>query len=516
MTHSLQTDRRRLILQASALAGAALTPAAWTSAVAQARLPEDPFRLGVASGEPEPDGVVLWTRLAPRPTEPGFGMGSAPVRVGWEIAEDESLKRVVRRGRTLAVAEAGHSVHVEVQGLEPDRWYWYRFVAGGYSSPVARTRTAPLPGATPDRLKLAFASCQKWEDGYYAAHAGIAADAPDLVLFLGDYIYERKPSDRALRRHPEGEAADLAGYRLRHAWYKADPDLQAAHAAAPWLVTWDDHEVANDYGGDAAGAESGPAFLARRAAAYQVYYENMPLRRRSRPVGPAMSLYRSLGWGDLAALDMLDTRQYRPAPTCLAEIDPKDSKRIPANCAERDAPARSLLGATQEAWLHRRLRSSRARWNLMGQQYLMGPLGLDKGQVSNDGWDGYVQTRRRLMETWRDHRVSNPVVLGGDIHTFFAGDLALKHGDRPVATEFVGGSISSKGIENRNLGPLRFFNPHLKYAEGETRGYGLIEVGRDAARIAFRGVADATVRGSPVRDIAAFAIASGEAGVKPA
>jgi alkaline phosphatase D len=204
MTHSLQTDRRRLILQASALAGAALTPAAWTSAVAQARLPEDPFRLGVASGEPEPDGVVLWTRLAPRPTEPGFGMGSAPVRVGWEIAEDESLKRVVRRGRTLAVAEAGHSVHVEVQGLEPDRWYWYRFVAGGYSSPVARTRTAPLPGATPDRLKVAFASCQKWEDGYYAAHAGIAADAPDLVLFLGDYIYERKPSDRALRRHPEG------------------------------------------------------------------------------------------------------------------------------------------------------------------------------------------------------------------------------------------------------------------------------------------------------------------------
>lgn len=500
---------RRLLLGAAA---AGLAPAVWTRAAAQGRLAADPFRLGVASGEPAPDGVVLWTRLVTDPQAMDAGMAPEAVTVGWEVAEDAGLSRIVRKGEARARPEAGHSVHVELEGLKPDREYWYRFHAGGHSSAVGRTRTAPEPGADVQSLRIAYGSCQKWEAGYYAAHRHLAADNPDLVVFLGDYIYERIESRDAdvVRPHPNVDALDLATYRQRYAWYKADPDLQAAHAAAPWVVTWDDHEVSNDYGGD---ADKTPLprdlFLKRRAAAYQVYWENMPLRRGSRPRGPDMALYRSLDWGRLARLSVLDDRQYRQPRTCDAIAD---GKRIPYDCPERLDPSRSILGELQARWLERRLTDTRARWNLLGQQTLMGELRVEDGKVSNDGWDGYPASRRKILETWRDAKTVNPVVLGGDVHCFFAGDLSLERNGPVLATEFVGGSISSLGRSNQTLAGARLVNPHLKYAEGETRGYGRLDITPKACTVTFRGV-NGLDRASPVRDLATFVVEDGRPGV---
>lgn len=501
---------------AAALAGASLAPAVWTRAAAQGRLAADPFKVGVASGEPSPDGVVLWTRLVADPAAMDGGMAPAPVAVGWEIAEDAGLARIVRKGEATAKANAGHAVHVEVEGLKPDREYWYRFTAGGHSSAVGRTRTAPEPGADVQRLRIAYGSCQKWEAGYYAAHRHLAAEQPDLVLFLGDYIYEKAASrdEGVVRPHPAGDALDLASYRQRYAWYKADSDLQAAHAAAPWVVTWDDHEVSNDYGGDADRTPlTRDLFLQRRAAAYRAYWENMPLRRTARPRGPDMALYRSLDWGRLARLAVLDDRQYRGHRSCDAI---SDGKRIPYDCPERLDPRRSLLGDPQEKWLARRLSDTPARWNLLGQQTLMGELRVEDGKVSNDGWDGFAATRQRVLETWRDAKVANPVVLGGDVHCFFAGDLALDRKGPPIATEFVGGSISSLGRANKSLAGAMLVNPHLKYAEGETRGYGLVDLTPKACTVTFRGLANALDRASPVRDLARFAVEDGQAGVRRA
>lgn len=507
-------SRRQLLLRAAVLAGAALTPGAWTSALAQTRLAEYPFKAGIASGEPLPDGMVLWTRLVADPQAMDAGMTAAPVAVGWEIAEDAGLKRIVARGETLAVAEAGHSVHVEVAGLKPDRDYWYRFAAGGHASPVGRTRTAPAFDADVRRLRLAYGSCQKWESGYYAAHKALAAEHPDLVLFLGDYIYEKAAAKDALRPHPEVNCLDLASYRQRYAWYKADPDLQAAHAAAPWMVMWDDHEVSNDYGGAQDRSPTPPElFLQRRAAAYQAYYENMPLRRAALPVGPDMLLYRAQRWGRLARLSVLDDRQYRDSRAC---DEASNGKMIPATCPARTDPARSLLGAPQEAWIQRELRATGARWNLLGQQTLMSEVIAPNGTVSNDGWDGYAQTRRRLLEGWRDAGTRNPVVLGGDVHTFFAADLALEPGGRTLASEFVGGSISSLGRSKEMVQAMRAITPSIKFGDGDTRGYGLVEITPKTCEVRFRGVENALVKDSPVRDLARFVVEDGVTGLKTA
>ncbi|WP_293675980.1 alkaline phosphatase D family protein [uncultured Phenylobacterium sp.] len=507
-------SRRLLLAQAAALAGAALTPAAWTSAAARTRTPDDPFRLGVASGEPAPDGMVLWTRLAPQPHDMGAGMTSAPVAVSWEIAEDPQLKRTAARGRAIAVVDAGHSVHVEVAGLKPDREYWYRFTALGHASPIGRTRTAPAAGASVQRLRLAYGSCQKYSAGHYTAHAALAKDDLDLVLFLGDYIYEEAHTGKGPRAHPAAEPLDLAGYRHRYAWYKADLNLQAAHACAPWMVIWDDHEVVNDYGADQDRTNPDPArFLKRRAAAYQAYYENMPLRRTQKPVGPDMLLHRSLAWGDLAAFQFLDTRQHRNRRTCDAV---SDGKLIPYDCPERLDPSRSLLGRGQETWLQDALRGSRANWNVLAQQYLLEEVFTAPGKLSNDGWSGYPATRQRLIQAWQDAAVSNPLVLGGDIHCFFAGELAARPGGKPVASEFVGGSISSLGRANSDIHRLVAANPSLKFGDGEQRGYGRVEITPKACRVTFRAVADALVAGSPVTDLARFVVEAGEPGLKTA
>jgi len=509
--------RRGLLRGAALIAGTALLPSS-PGLLASPRITDNPFTLGVASGEPTADGVVLWTRLAPKPLEPDGGMGVAPVGVGWEVAEDERFHRIAARGWRLAGPDAGHSVHIEVTGLKPDRPYWYRFRAAGEASPVGRTRTAPAAGAVVDRLRICFASCQKYESGFYAAHGHMAEEAPDLVLFLGDYIYEGDPGSKgAVRQHQNPEPKDVAGYRVRYASYKTDPLLQAAHAAAPWSVIWDDHEVSNDYGGSRDQDASDPvAFLRRRAAAYQVYYEHMPLRRRTLPVGPDMLLYRSLDWGRLAQIQLVDDRQYRDEPVC--KISSGRSKLI-SDCDERRDPRRSMLGQPQEAWLLDALGKSKAQWNLLAQQTLFAHQALPsladpKAAVfSTDGWEGSPATRDRILARWREAKVSNPVTLGGDIHAFAASDLAEQPGGAPIATEFVGGSITSFGMGAMEAKIVTDRNPHIRFLEGRKRGYGRMDITAKGAQVTLRAITDAADAHSPVSDLASYVVEPGRAGV---
>ena len=519
-------SRRRLMQHAAWMAGAALAPAALSRrAFGAPRDGDDPFTLGVASGEPAPDGFVIWTRLAPRPFEPDGGMPDRSVPVRWEVAEDPAFRRAVARGTALAGPAAGHAVHVEVSGLRPAREYWYRFTTAAGASPAGRALTAPAPGAAVDRLRLVFGSCHKYEAGFYGAWRHAVEEHPDLILFLGDYIYEGKPrSNNAVRLHRNPEPFDLAGYRVRYATYKSDPLLQAAHAAAPWMVIWDDHEVSNDYGNDRDEDQNldlgGDAqrFLRRRAAAYQAYYEHMPLRRRARPVGPDMLLYRSLDWGNLAQLQFVDDRQYRSPRPC-APPSAGRGKRVP-DCDERRSPARSMLGPEQERWLLDTLGRSHARWNVLAQQTLFAPLQLRDPATgapafSADGWDGSPATRDRIAARWRDARVSNPVVLGGDIHAFAAADVRTAEG-QVAAPSFVGGSLTSLGAMAAETAPYLSLNPDIKLWNGEVRGYGRVDLRPAGGEVAFRGMVDARQEATAARTLAAYAMETGRPAVTPA
>ncbi|WP_260599271.1 alkaline phosphatase D family protein [Sphingomonas endolithica] len=488
--------------------------------------PRTPFTLGIASGEPAADGFVLWTRLAPDPLTPGGGMPPHAVPVRWEVSEDEKFAKV-RSGTVLAEPHWGHSVHVVVAGLRPNRPYWYRFLVGGEISPVGRTRTAPAAGTMVDRLRIVFASCQDYEVGYYAGHRHIVADAPDLVVFLGDYIYEGNASEPSLlRRHPTPEPVDLDGYRARYATYKSDPLLQATHQAAPWISTWDDHEVVDNYANDLDKHNGDPAvLLRRRAAAYQAFYEHTPLRPAQRPVGPAMQLYRTVDWGALAQFQVIDDRQYRAPPPC--QPDGSIERRLDAvwltpDCAERHDPRRSLLGTTQEQWLAKRLRATRARWNLLAQQTLMMPYtridpatpNAPPSVYNSDSWEGYAGTREWLLRQWRDARTPNPLVLSGDIHAFVAGDhVDPDYPERIIASEFVGGSMTS-GNHDATLRQATAIDPNFRFAENRVRGYARADLFPDRSEVAFRGVSNVRDPNATVSDLARFTIDQGRPGIR--
>ncbi|MDB5705989.1 MAG: alkaline phosphatase [Sphingomonas bacterium] len=513
---------RRELLGGAALAGGALLIGAEARA---AILGKYPFSLGVASGDPAPDGMVLWTRLAIDPMAPDGGMPPRAVPVRWEISENEHFAGA-RSGTALAEPLWGHSVHVEVTGLKPGRPYWYRFIMGGETSPVGRTRTAPAHGLMADRLRLCFSSCQKYEAGYYAAWRHMVAEDPDLIVFLGDYIYEGDPSNAGVRKHKNPKPADLGGYRVRYASYKLDPLLQAAHHAAPWISTWDDHEVENNYTGDLGEKNGDPAaFLKLRAAAYHAYYEHMPLRRSARPAGASASLYRTIDWGGLAQFQVIDDRQYRTSPPC--QMPGAVANHIPTvslepDCAERDDPARSMLGGRQEAWLANRLDKTRARWNLLSQQTLMMPFERtdpdhkDRGPnvYDTDEWEGFPATRDRIVRRWRDAKTPNPIVLSGDIHSFAAGDFSdPDDAKRLIASEFVGGSITSLNHSD-TFKPDAARDPHFHYAENEVRGYGRVDLTPGRCDVVFRGLADALDQNSTIRDLARFTVENGRPGIQ--
>ena len=514
----MSPDRRAFLKGVAALAATAsiMRPrASW--AQARPRFADHPFKLGVASGDPLPDGMVLWTRLAPDPLR-GGGLPAEPVIVQWEVAEDEGMKRVARKGSTVASPDLGHSVHVEVDGLKPGRVYWYRFHAGAESSPVGRTRTAPAPGAPPERLRFAFASCQHWESGFYAGYRHMLDDDLDLICHLGDYIYEGSFRAPPVRRHDQPEAKDLETYRLRHALYKTDPDLRAAHAACPWVVTWDDHEVSNDYASDHTEYRGDPrAFLQRRAGAYQAYYEHMPLRRASLPRGPALHLYRGLGWGGLADFFVLDNRQYRSVQPC-GEGRRGGGQLVEATCTENVAAAQSMLGTTQEAWLFEGLRRAGSRWTILAQQQLMAALRQrDRNGAEaywTDAWDGYAGARQRLLAHLRDARVPNPVVIGGDIHSYWVTDLQVeaREGAPVVASEFVGTSMTSASVPYEAFARLLPDNPHVRFFESRQRGYVRCTVTADRWLTELRVLDNVADRRSAIGTLASFIVESGRPG----
>jgi alkaline phosphatase D len=514
-----RVSRRQWLAHAAALESIPLLARA-SFAVDAPAFPHDPFTLGVASGDPDASSVVLWTRLAPRPLEPDGGMPPEPVNVRWEMATDEAFRRVVASGIAPATPPLGHSVHVEVPGLAADRWYWYRFHAGDATSPVGRTRTCPEPGVLPQRLRFAVTSCQNYEQGLFTAYARMAQDDLDLVCHLGDYIYEYEAGrNGTVRTHAGPEITTLGGYRVRHAQYRADPLLHGMHAACPWLVTWDDHEFDNNYADDVS-EETGvdaTAFLERRANAYQAYYEAMPLRSASRPQGADMRLYRRTRFGDLADFLVLDTRQYR-------DDQPNGDRRSPLNDAAVD-PARSMLGRTQKSWLCGELLTSRATWNVLAQQVMMGLVGFRKGEdplgYSMDQWPGYATERAELLRFLRERRIANPVVLTGDIHSAWAN--ALRVDDRradepPVATEFVATSLSSGGNgpeRPAGLDQILADNPGVRFHNGE-RGYIRCEVTPAAWRSDFMVVDDVLRPGGRTFPRASFVVTAGDPRVQPA
>ena len=506
---------RRTLLLSSAAAGVAGAATTWPLAAAAAPyrgpLRADPFTLGVASGDPDPDGFVLWTRLAPTPlAEDGLGgMPSRTVPVAWEVAADERFRRVVRRGVAVARPESAHTVHVELSHLLPGREYFYRFRAERYVSPVGRTRTAPPPWAVGGSLAMSFASCSQYEHGYFTAYRHLAADEPDLILHLGDYQYEYQAGVYNIpggnpRDHLGPETVTLANYRQRHAQYKTDPDLQAAHAVAPWAVVFDDHEIENNWA-DEVPEQPDPNFLARRAAAFQAYYENMPLRRTSIPRGIDMQLYRRLHWGRLATFHMLDTRQFRDDQGC------GDGYK---DCPEAYDPARSITGEQQEKWLLDGFRRSTARWDVLGQQVFFGQRDNNSGPAvvtSMDSWDGYVASRERITRGWVDAGVRNPVVLTGDVHAHWADELKLDYADptsKTVGTELVCSSITSTGNGAdvpSGTHPWAAWNPHLRFYNNQ-RGYVRTRITADAMTADFRVVPFVTEPGAPIHTRATFVI----------
>jgi alkaline phosphatase D len=504
------------ILAAPALAGGRVQPDAPRA------LKDDPFQLGVASGEPRPDGFVLWTRLAPDPLAPESGL-DGDILIRCEIAEDPAMQRIVRN--ELAIAEAGfaHSVHLELDGLDPDRPYWYRFMTDDAVSPVGCARTAPAAGAPLQRLRFGFVSCSNYEQGYFAAYRHLAEEAPDLVLFLGDYIYESVDrSPYAVRHHLGGEVATtLAGYRNRYAQYRLDPDLRALHAAAPCLMTWDDHEVQNDYAGEwSQDFETPEAFLVRRAAAYRAFYEHMPLSpTRSHPEGAAMRVYDQFGFGDLASIVMLDGRQYRSREACYGPPNGGGHVVTATDCPELIDPARSMLGGAQERWLYDRMAHSTARWNLIGQNVVMAAFLDGKPPAEShrwtDAWDGYPANRRRLIDHIATSGLANPVVLTGDNHAFWANDLKRDFEDPrspTVATEFVGTSITSFGPPYEQFMSRMPDNPHVRFFESRKRGYVSVDLTPRRMTARFQAISDAANPEATIGTLATFVVETGRKG----
>ncbi len=531
---SVPLGRRQVLLGGAALGGSAAMALADVRTAHAAGMRGEPFQLGVASGDPLPGAVVIWTRLVRDPFD-AASLGQRAIPVRWQVATDQAFTRVVRAGNTVARPEWAHSVHVDVHGLAPATEYYYRFRADAHLSPVGRTRTAPAAGSRPDRLHLGVVNCQDWQNGYWPAFDGVAAERFDVVVHLGDYIYEYDPlSAYPDRQHnpPQTPGLDqlvtLADYRDRHALYKTDPSLQAAHASAPWILTWDDHETENDYADDIDEAgDVGPArqsveqALAQRAASYQAYYEHLPLRPVPTRGSPDYQIYRRFDLGDLARINVLDTRQYRTdQPGAFGP------ERL-----GRENTGGTMTGDPQEQWLRDGLTSSSAVWNVMAQQTLMARTRFPAATPDADGerftanldqWDGYQPARARLLGFLDQARIVNPIVLTGDIHSSWFSDLKLDFDDpasATVASEYVATSISSDF-------PIAFdapikaanptLNPHVKYFDGSLRGYLRCDVTRERWVTEARTVPTITTRTQPVTTTARFATAAGTPGVVPA
>ncbi|MGH7719083.1 MAG: alkaline phosphatase D family protein [Gemmatimonadaceae bacterium] len=495
----------------------AIVPNVWR-VTGRPRLADDPFLLGVASGDPTPAGGVLWTRLAPRPLEPEGGMEGQRVVVSWEVAEDEGFRQIVKRGRATAAPELSYTLHVDVDGLAADRWYFYRFSAGDATSAVGRLRTTPAAGAA-SPLRFAFASCQHYEQGLFTAYHHMAREELDLVAHLGDYIYEYGGMAGRVRRHAGLEIRTLDDYRRRYAQYKSDPLLREAHARCPWVVTWDDHEVDNNYAALVGEnrMESEEQMHARRAAGYQAWWEHQPVRVPRARSWADLAITRTIDWGSLARFWILDTRQFRSDQACGDGIQP-----VP--CGEWADSSRTLLGAAQERWLADGLRLTSARWQVLANQVMVAPFDARPGaetRLSMDNWSGYPAARDRLLGTVARRAPNRTVVLTGDIHSSWVNELRSSFSTPEAATvaaEFVGTSISSGGDGPTTGGeslsdPLRADNPHIRWQDAR-RGYVTCAVTPDTWRAEYRTVPFVTRPDAPVETASRWRLTRGQPGVE--
>ncbi len=518
-----QFDRRNLVkagLSLSLLGGLGAP-----RLLARTTFARDPFTLGIASGEPWPDGFVIWTRLAPEPQTPDGGMPPHDVPLRWEVAEDFGFHKIVRTGTVAAEAALAHSVHVEVDGLRPHRPYWYRFlVTGAGASPIGTARTAPAAGASLDRLRLAMLGCQDFETGYFTAYAHVARE-PDLdaVFHYGDYIYEMAArTEPSPRKHLGAETYTLDAYRRRYAQYKADPDLQAAHAAVAFIMSFDDHEIDDNWAGEFDKDGNPPGIYAhRKAAALKAWYEHVPVRRAQRPGANGAHAYRRLDYGTLARMHVLDTRSFRSDQLCerpglsRAELDA---------CVPVDRPERTMLGAAQELWLDQGLANG-ARWNFIAQQVLVMPYDARKDGattpiVGKDNWNGYPLSRQRLVDSIARRGLTNVVIGSGDLHQHVVGSVprdAQDVGGPAIATEFLATSISSGGTGGLHYaGETQALdnNPNVALLNNQ-RGYQLFTVTPDSWLAEVKVMDQVDRPGGAISTLAKFVVDPKQPGLQP-
>jgi alkaline phosphatase D len=506
---------------------AASAPLAYSLSSAQAPLKHNPFTLGVASGSPNHHSVVLWTRLMPDANSGQSYFANADVTVQWEVADDEHFKVNRRSGQVVALATLAHSVHLELEGLQSDRWYFYRFQLGDAQSTVGRTRTLPHPEAMVQKLRVAYASCQRWEHGYFSAYDHMAQENLDMVLFLGDYIYEYASAANPVRIPAGGWVTSLSDYRNRYALHKSEKSLQAMHAQCPWLVTWDDHEVSNDYAGVVRGFSGNITldFEAQRAQAYQAFYEHMPLRASAltRSIeglarGAEMRIYGQVAYGKLANIYLLDDRQYRDRQVCNKGLNFGSGWVDPEQCEAWLNPNRTLLGAQQEQWLNQSFsmaRSDQRVWNVVAQQTLFGRRDYKVGaghSLWNDGWDGYSAARQRMTQSMQNNALKNPVLIGGDVHENWVGHVmadAYKDDSAKIGVEFCGAGITARSAGNSKLAERLRENPHFIFADSERKGYGVVEFTAKQIQTELRVVDDVRLPQTKVETLAKFAVEAG-------
>ena len=509
------TVTRRRILELIALFSGAVS-ARQILAAGPTTLQSNPFGLGVASGSPSSTGFVLWTRL-----DGSEITADKTFSVDWQVTDPGKAGAVVARGVAEASPALGHSVHVEVDGLAPDRWYDYAFTISGHKSMAGKARTLPAPSQAMPALTFAYASCQQWESGYYAAYRHMAAENLDFIIFLGDYIYESKlkPGGTYVRTHDLQTANTIDDYRDRYALYKSDPDLQSAHARCPWFVTWDDHEIQNNYAGSFREGKQ----QARVLAGYQAFYENMPLRASTMTEGlkgllsnGTLRIYTRIDVGTLATVALLDGRQYRSVQLCEDDKDTPNKRTSPC---EENRPGRTFLGSEQEAWLDTSIRTAaqkKVRWTLIAQQTRFTPGNYRSGEgknMSNDGWDGYPEARVRIINSLVRWKPKNPIIIGGDIHMTW---VARVHQDPydirspVVASEFCATSISSlRGLQQDQTERWAKRNPHCLLANSVLRGYNVVTLTAANAVVRLRVLDDATKKDAKVSTLMTYTLNDG-------
>lgn len=493
--------RRRHFLAGSVAVTGALATGRATSGY---RLSRDAFSLGVASGELTDESFVLWTRIAPEPLQPDGGVDNVMIPVTWEVATEPDMKNVIRRGTYPAVPGLAHSVHVDVRNLTPGRDYWYRFAVKGQFSPIGRTKT--LPRHASGGMRLVTTSCQNYTHGYFVAYDHMVADEPDFVIHLGDYIYDTSFGETFRQHDAEKAPQSLSEFRRRHALYKTDRSLQYAHANVPFYCVIDNHDAIED---------NDPSLYRQRAAAYQAWYEHMPVRGFSLRAPNQMRMHRRIQIGQLAQICLLDTRQYRDTKElCRDNLDKAVGfGNYRERCDDIFEEQRSMLGSQQEAWLYRSLRDNRCAWNVIASSGPVLPYRID---VDNEpfgyigAWDAYPANRRRLIEAVNQAKTGRAVILSGDLHSFWAmdGRKVDQSSERMPAIEFVCSSLSANWPEplSKPVSDNLDNNPHVSFYEGAERGYLLHDVNEESWQTSFKAVGDARRLDADVRNIRIYSI----------